>query len=962
MKEGQRFPKLLGRDPDLDLDGNGISTKIQENFKNELEQNHTLLDIHKSSTSLLKESRLIKLNSEDIYEISPNGAIIAIKSNESIFSGESSKSKRPKSGRFHQSRPWSNRSYKRTDSGSVGSRPGSSTKKIFSVAKSHSVNSKRMGNNPMHKSHLSKVDQIIKQTNIYTNPGDRNEKITRKYNKLRSHESLDSNKALIQKNLIRAQKQRASRKNSISQRNTSGNRSNSLIRIVKNISVKFINGVSVSILTNLFHAKCNDLKIEPKEGQLKRFLDYCQKAMKGRKITFREIGFGPHSAKILGHILRYNKVSHLDLRKNVLGDQGLKELSKSLLSNSSIIHLDIGSNDVTFEGANKFFKSMVKHQTLTSISIANSDGLHRNRIRAKGCIGLNTLIKKNKLISMLNLSGNNIGKEGVKALLKDLDPKEMNLLYLNLTNNDLEYDCIKSLKPLLISPNLVDLRLANNKLDDNTAEALSAYFYRQICQIKKIDLSSNRITSKGAKILFRSIKQNQSLTHLNLRNNPYLGNGEIAELENFLNNNQCLTHLNLGECGIDSKHVYVITEGLYAKGTENSRCGNNTLHHLNLARNKITDEGAGYIANILRDNTNTGLMMIDLSSNFISDDAASNLASAINTNNYLLKLNLKNNNCMAKCFNNSKSSSIENRLPMIREEMTELLIKEEEQLKAGDKNFNFGKVTRKMEIKKDQIELEMLQYQDCVETMRENDEIELEQLKKMLKNLKGNSEDMDYELIRLAKARDRRKKNLKYQIEDVEADICNVKRTEGDKRQEIYQAKKELQTFQDKVDVHLNKLETELADVELERKRAQFVYENYEREVTRWRKEVEEKKNEALQSNFLQIPNDKGTRRGLSSRRRSRSQSRSRSRSKSKSKCDNEEQKQPFQRIAKRSINYAKENDASRYNQNKLKNNRKHCKSKKSLKRSGRMIKKEKCSNQKLKISVQKPETTKRIY
>lgn len=150
------------------------------------------------------------------------------------------------------------------------------------------------------------------------------------------------------------------------------------------INSKFINGISVNLLTQLFNAKCNDLKISPKDGQLKRFYDFCSGAIQGRKLIFREIGLGPQSAKILGNILRFNKFSHLDLRKNILGNKGLKELSKSLNSNSSLIHIDIGSNDITYEGANSFFSSLKKHKTLSSINIANSDGLHRNIIGAKG--------------------------------------------------------------------------------------------------------------------------------------------------------------------------------------------------------------------------------------------------------------------------------------------------------------------------------------------------------------------------------------------------------------------------------------------------------------------------------------------------------------------------------------------------------------------------------------------------
>lgn len=158
---------------------------------------------------------------------------------------------------------------------------------------------------------------------------------------------------------------------------------------------------------------------------------------------------------------------------------------------------------------------------------------------------MNELLQKNKLISMLNISDNHLGREGVKTLLNNLKPSNINLMYLNLTNNDLGPDCIKDLKVLFECPNLQELRLSNNKFNDVSAEALSLFFYKQVCQIRKIDLSNNKITSKGARLIFQAIKQNLFLTHLNLEDNILLGNGNLRELEHFFNNNQVLTNLNL---------------------------------------------------------------------------------------------------------------------------------------------------------------------------------------------------------------------------------------------------------------------------------------------------------------------------------------------------------------------------------------------------------------------------------
>ena len=115
----------------------------------------------------------------------------------------------------------------------------------------------------------------------------------------------------------------------------------------------------------------------------------------------------------------------------------------------------------------------------------------------------------------------------------------LNLIYVNLSNNDLGYDCIPELKVLLETESLQEIRLASNNLTDSSIDDLSLVFYGLKCKLKKIDLSNNKITSKGASKLLQSLKQNEFLTHLNLENNPSIGIGELRELTMFFKNNEC---------------------------------------------------------------------------------------------------------------------------------------------------------------------------------------------------------------------------------------------------------------------------------------------------------------------------------------------------------------------------------------------------------------------------------------
>ena len=75
----------------------------------------------------------------------------------------------------------------------------------------------------------------------------------------------------------------------------------------------------------------------------------------------RECGLGLNSARVLSQIIFGDYFSHLDLAKNNIGNEGLKQLVKGLKRNFSIIHLDLGSNDITLEGAVLLFNSLHSH-------------------------------------------------------------------------------------------------------------------------------------------------------------------------------------------------------------------------------------------------------------------------------------------------------------------------------------------------------------------------------------------------------------------------------------------------------------------------------------------------------------------------------------------------------------------------------------------------------------------------
>lgn len=327
---------------------------------------------------------------------------------------------------------------------------------------------------------------------------------------------------------------------------------------------------------------------------------------------------------------------------------------------------------------------------------------------------------------MVDISDNTIGNEGIKTLLNGITTSMVNIIYINLSNNDLGQEWIPQLGVLMESESLQEIRLSSNNFTDSWINEISLFFYGNKSKIRKLDLSNNRITCKGATKLFQSLKNNEYMTHLNLENNQNIGNGDLTEIVMFFRNNEKLENINLSNWGLHENNVKDMVEGLYIKDNNNFKVGNNTLTVLNISNNSIRDEGAKQLALLINNNNNIGLRTIDISSNIIGDEGGIAIAKALSTNSTITRLSLKTNilkdesaialieslksnktilkivldknSIKRKYTTEIKEHLLENQefvkqklLPQAREEMIMLLQKDQEQLNAGDKDFDFSK-------------------------------------------------------------------------------------------------------------------------------------------------------------------------------------------------------------------------------------------------------------------------------
>jgi Ran GTPase-activating protein (RanGAP) involved in mRNA processing and transport len=282
---------------------------------------------------------------------------------------------------------------------------------------------------------------------------------------------------------------------------------------------------------------------------------------------------------------------------------------------------------------NYFFEKIMDNQYLYSFNLANVDGLHRNRLGSNGCKGLNKLLKNNKVLAMIDIADNSIGNEGIRNMLKGVDPHESNIAYINLSNNGLSQGCISELSNLLNSSSLQEIRLNENQLNDYSAQELAYFFYRGKCQLAKLDLSYNCLTSNGMGILSHALKLNPYLTHLNLENNHLSRGDKFSKITIMLKSNKILKYLNLSKCELGCVEAEAIADGLSE---------NKALETLNLSKNRIMDKGASLIFESLQCEK-TRLINLDLSSNSIHNEAIGALIGTLNVNEVIQKISLYNN-------------------------------------------------------------------------------------------------------------------------------------------------------------------------------------------------------------------------------------------------------------------------------------------------------------------------------
>ncbi len=174
-----------------------------------------------------------------------------------------------------------------------------------------------------------------------------------------------------------------------------------------------------------------------------------------------------------------------------------------------------------------------------------------------GAVALAALLGANKTVEELDLSGNEIGDEGVVALAGLLEKGTLKVL--NIEGNKVGDTGIAALCRGVSVSGVPVLKFTNNNVGDAGAAAIgelvknstSILEVRVVCEkgcvcfslllniVEQVQLGKNHVTDKGVETLCNALKSNKSVLKLDLSENV-VGPAGVAALHELLKTNRVI--------------------------------------------------------------------------------------------------------------------------------------------------------------------------------------------------------------------------------------------------------------------------------------------------------------------------------------------------------------------------------------------------------------------------------------
>ncbi|XP_067115488.1 NACHT, LRR and PYD domains-containing protein 14-like [Osmerus mordax] len=318
------------------------------------------------------------------------------------------------------------------------------------------------------------------------------------------------------------------------------------------------------------------------------FLAYQVLAMAGGQDVFELNVSASSDTAIIGCLPAIAATRKAFLRFCNLTDNCCEPLATILGSDTSYLReLDLGFNNITEQGLwtlNKGIKD--RNCRLEKLCLSGS------KIPPDGWGVLSLILRSNRCLKEVDISGNDVGREGLSRLSDEKISPDSELCSLNLSYCKVDAGACRKLAAVLDSfcSKLKELDLSINNIEDHGL----ATVLRSLngIELVKLELCHCKLTEKACSMLgdFRNFIS--SLKVLNLSSNPLKDVG-ISNLCKALVDPKCqIETLNLASCEMTEKGCEALTNAV--------RSNPEHLKHLDLSRNKFGDAGVSKLAPILK--------------------------------------------------------------------------------------------------------------------------------------------------------------------------------------------------------------------------------------------------------------------------------------------------------------------------------------------------------------------------
>jgi Ran GTPase-activating protein (RanGAP) involved in mRNA processing and transport len=266
------------------------------------------------------------------------------------------------------------------------------------------------------------------------------------------------------------------------------------------------------------------------------------------KLYIRGVRLGRAELRLLGMALSNIPIlQSLDLVKNGIESAGLAELAPALYHNTSIKVLSMPENNlIDMESAELLREILRSNKTITTLNLSgNVFGLTNGTIEciADGLSFNSTLLK-------IDLSRCVLGDGGVSILAQTLGSRNTTLQELTL-----ERDCITStgvgvlLETMEHSSHITDLDLRYNSVWNEGASLLASSLRDNVLpKLTRLSLTNCGIGDDGFIALVSALEQNTSLLQLDMCNNDNVTERAFLALAESLREIKMLQQLDLSWC------------------------------------------------------------------------------------------------------------------------------------------------------------------------------------------------------------------------------------------------------------------------------------------------------------------------------------------------------------------------------------------------------------------------------